>query len=92
MKIAINGFGRIGRKAMRLAAERGIEIAAINSLSSLAVWTPRYASCLTDSLPPTRGACTARCAVHQRKVAAVAAVFTHVKMAKRCNRYPRAAS
>ncbi len=34
MRIAINGFGRIGRKAMRLAVERGIEIAAINSLSA----------------------------------------------------------
>lgn len=33
MKIGINGFGRIGRKAMRLAYERGIEVAAINSLS-----------------------------------------------------------
>ncbi len=35
MKIAINGFGRIGRKAMRLAAERGMEIVAINSLSEV---------------------------------------------------------
>ena len=34
MKIAINGFGRIGRKAMRLAAERGLDVVAINSLSS----------------------------------------------------------
>jgi glyceraldehyde 3-phosphate dehydrogenase len=33
MRVAINGFGRIGRKAMRLAVERGIEIVAINSLS-----------------------------------------------------------
>lgn len=33
MKIAINGFGRIGRKAMRLATERGMDIVAINSLS-----------------------------------------------------------
>lgn len=33
MKIAINGFGRIGRKAMRLAVERGMDIVAINSLS-----------------------------------------------------------
>lgn len=33
MKIAINGFGRIGRKVMRLAIEQGIEITAINSLS-----------------------------------------------------------
>ncbi|MGZ3693279.1 MAG: type I glyceraldehyde-3-phosphate dehydrogenase [Bdellovibrionota bacterium] len=37
MKIAINGFGRIGRKVMRLAIERGIEITAINSLSPVAV-------------------------------------------------------
>ncbi len=36
MKIAINGFGRIGRKVMRLAAERkDLEIVAINSLSAL---------------------------------------------------------
>jgi glyceraldehyde 3-phosphate dehydrogenase len=33
VKIAINGFGRIGRKAMRLAVERGLDIVAINSLS-----------------------------------------------------------
>ena len=33
MKLAINGFGRIGRKVMRLAVERGIDIVAINSLS-----------------------------------------------------------
>ena len=33
MKIGINGFGRIGRTAMRIATERGIEIAAINDLS-----------------------------------------------------------
>lgn len=33
MRIAINGFGRIGRKAMRLAIERGMEVVAINSLS-----------------------------------------------------------
>ena len=34
MKIAINGFGRIGRKVMRLAMERSdLEIVAINSLS-----------------------------------------------------------
>ncbi len=36
MKIAINGFGRIGRKVMRLAALRNdLEIVAINSLSAL---------------------------------------------------------
>jgi glyceraldehyde 3-phosphate dehydrogenase len=33
LKIAINGFGRIGRKAMRLAVENGMEVVAINSLS-----------------------------------------------------------
>lgn len=34
MRVAINGFGRIGRKAMRLAMERNdLEIVAINSLS-----------------------------------------------------------
>jgi len=34
MRIAINGFGRIGRKVMRLAMERNdLEVVAINSLS-----------------------------------------------------------
>ncbi|NUM88052.1 MAG: aldehyde dehydrogenase, partial [Bdellovibrionales bacterium] len=33
MRIAINGFGRIGRVAMRLAVERGLDVVAINSLS-----------------------------------------------------------
>jgi glyceraldehyde 3-phosphate dehydrogenase len=37
MRIAINGFGRIGRKAMRLAMEDGLEIVAINSLSPVDV-------------------------------------------------------
>lgn len=37
MKIAINGFGRIGRKAMRLAIERGLDVVAINSLSDVDV-------------------------------------------------------
>jgi glyceraldehyde 3-phosphate dehydrogenase len=38
MRIAINGFGRIGRKAMRLAMERNdIEVVALNSLSPVAV-------------------------------------------------------
>ena len=32
MKIAINGFGRIGRSVFRIAFERGIQIAAINDL------------------------------------------------------------
>lgn len=36
VKIAINGFGRIGRKVMRLALERSdVEIVAINSLSEV---------------------------------------------------------
>lgn len=30
MKVAINGFGRIGRNALRIALERGIDIAVIN--------------------------------------------------------------
>lgn len=30
MKIAINGFGRIGRNALRIAMERGIDVAVIN--------------------------------------------------------------
>jgi glyceraldehyde 3-phosphate dehydrogenase len=33
MKIGINGFGRIGRTAMRIAHERGIEVGMINDLS-----------------------------------------------------------
>ncbi len=33
MKIGINGFGRIGRRAMRFAHEAGFEVAAINDLS-----------------------------------------------------------
>ena len=37
MRIAINGFGRIGRKVMRLAVERGIDVVAINSLSPVEV-------------------------------------------------------
>lgn len=37
MRIAINGFGRIGRKAMRLAIERGLDVVAINSLSPVEV-------------------------------------------------------
>lgn len=37
MKIAINGFGRIGRLCMRGAAERkGMEVVAVNDMSSLA--------------------------------------------------------
>lgn len=37
MRIAINGFGRIGRKAMRLAIEDGLDVVAINSLSPVNV-------------------------------------------------------
>lgn len=37
MRIAINGFGRIGRKAMRLAIEDGLEVVGINSLSPVEV-------------------------------------------------------
>ena len=37
MRIAINGFGRIGRKAMRLAIEDGLEVVGINSLSPVSV-------------------------------------------------------
>lgn len=38
VRVAINGFGRIGRKVMRLALERSdIEVVAINSLSPIEV-------------------------------------------------------
>lgn len=33
MKIAINGFGRIGRQALKIALDRGIEVVAINDLT-----------------------------------------------------------
>ncbi len=33
MKLAINGFGRIGRNVFKIAFERGIDIAAINDLT-----------------------------------------------------------
>src|SRR5258708_4239719 len=33
MKIGINGFGRIGRRAMRIATERGLDVVGINDLS-----------------------------------------------------------
>ena len=33
-KIAINGFGRIGRNAFKIAMERGLEVVAINDLTS----------------------------------------------------------
>lgn len=33
MKLAINGFGRIGRNVFKIAFERGIEVIAINDLT-----------------------------------------------------------
>lgn len=33
VKLAINGFGRIGRSALKIALERGLEIVAINDLT-----------------------------------------------------------
>lgn len=35
MKVAINGFGRIGRAVFKIAFEKGIEIVAINDLTSI---------------------------------------------------------
>ncbi len=35
MKIAINGFGRIGRAALKIALERGIDVVAINDLGDI---------------------------------------------------------
>ena len=35
IRVAINGFGRIGRAFARLSHGRGIEIAAVNDLGSL---------------------------------------------------------
>jgi len=35
MKIAINGFGRIGRAALKIALEKGLEVVAINDLGDL---------------------------------------------------------
>jgi len=35
MKIAINGFGRIGRSAFKIALEKGLELVAINDLGEL---------------------------------------------------------
>ncbi|MDO8567018.1 MAG: glyceraldehyde 3-phosphate dehydrogenase NAD-binding domain-containing protein, partial [bacterium] len=35
IRVAINGFGRIGRAFARLSAGRGIEIVAVNDLGSL---------------------------------------------------------
>ncbi len=33
MKLAINGFGRIGRNVFKIAFERGIDVVAINDLT-----------------------------------------------------------
>jgi glyceraldehyde 3-phosphate dehydrogenase len=33
MKIAINGFGRIGRQALKIALDKGVEVVAINDLT-----------------------------------------------------------
>ncbi len=35
MKIAINGFGRIGRPSLKIALEKGIEVVAINDLTDI---------------------------------------------------------
>ena len=35
MKIAINGFGRIGRAAFKIALEKGAEVVAVNDLGEL---------------------------------------------------------
>lgn len=35
MKIAINGFGRIGRPSLKIAFEKGLEIVAINDLTDI---------------------------------------------------------
>ncbi|WP_027881322.1 type I glyceraldehyde-3-phosphate dehydrogenase [Meiothermus rufus] len=37
MKVAINGFGRIGRQVFRILMERGVEVVAINDLSDNAI-------------------------------------------------------
>src|SRR3990167_9375896 len=34
-RIAINGFGRIGRAAFKIALEKGIEVVAINDLGDI---------------------------------------------------------
>lgn len=33
MKIAINGFGRIGRNVFKIALQKGVEVVAINDLT-----------------------------------------------------------
>jgi len=35
MKIAINGFGRIGRPSLKIALEKGIEVVAVNDLTDI---------------------------------------------------------
>ncbi len=35
MKLAINGFGRIGRQALRIALEKGVEVVGINDLTNV---------------------------------------------------------
>ena len=35
MKIAINGFGRIGRNVFKIALDSGIEVAAVNELTDI---------------------------------------------------------
>jgi len=35
MKVAINGFGRIGRPSLKIALEKGIEVVAINDLTDI---------------------------------------------------------
>jgi glyceraldehyde 3-phosphate dehydrogenase len=35
MKVAINGFGRIGRPSLKIALEKGLEVVAINDLTDL---------------------------------------------------------
>ncbi len=32
MKVAINGFGRIGRTAFKIALEKGIQVVAVNDV------------------------------------------------------------
>ena len=44
MKIAINGFGRIGRIIFKIALERGIDVVAINDIHGIenAAYTLKY--------------------------------------------------
>ena len=54
VRVAINGFGRIGRNFFRAAKEQGadIDIVAVNDLAPLRPW--RTCSCTTVSPGPTR--------------------------------------